>query len=179
MPPYPPLETTVQCLCGKVRLGVKSASSMRLVCFCKDCRGYYEHRREGNPSLPELEAGGGVDYTQVGPGDITVLSGQEHLRAARLRGPKGQPRVWAACCGTPLYSAGMSAMLYTFLVPEHKRGPVDFKIIGRDATGPVGEDVSKGVPWTWPFSMIGRLWGEKKTPVPFDAQTAEPEIVKL
>lgn len=152
---------------------------MRIVCYCHDCRGYYEFQRSKTPNLPELLPAGGVDYTQVGPGDIQVLEGAEWLKVAKLRSAKGMARVYASCCNTPLYSHGMSALLYTFLIPEEKRGPVDYKIIGRDATGPVDKDVYRSVPLSWPFAMIGRLWGEKKEPVPFDVKTAEPEILKL
>jgi hypothetical protein len=152
---------------------------MRLQCFCNDCRGYYQFRRSQNPELPDVGLGGFVDYTQVGPGDVEVLEGREWLRVAKLRSAKGQARVYASCCNTPLFSHGMSIMLYSFLIPEDKRGPVDWKIIGRDATGPIDKDVYRSVPLSWPFAMIGRLWSEKKEPVAFDVKAAEAEIVKL
>jgi hypothetical protein len=40
-----PLSFTARCRCGKVQVAVQTlerAPPLRLVCYCKDCRGYYE-----------------------------------------------------------------------------------------------------------------------------------------
>lgn len=35
------LRTNITCKCGAVKVAIDSPSALRLVCYCKDCRGYY------------------------------------------------------------------------------------------------------------------------------------------
>lgn len=41
-----PVRQAVQCKCGKVKLAIDSPSALRIVCYSKDYRGYYNTLNE-------------------------------------------------------------------------------------------------------------------------------------
>jgi hypothetical protein len=57
MPMPAAVSFTARCSCGKVQAAIQTlekAPPLRLVCYCKDCRGYYEtlNRIASEKSLP-------------------------------------------------------------------------------------------------------------------------------
>jgi len=64
MTQFPPLRQVVQCKCGKVKLSVNAPSALRLVCYSKDYRGYYntlndQAKAKGKASHAALDPWGG------------------------------------------------------------------------------------------------------------------------
>eukprot|EP00970_Alexandrium_tamarense_P012553 scaffold2953_cov190-Alexandrium_tamarense.AAC.12 len=133
----------VTCRCGKVKLAIDSPSALRFVCYCKDCRGYYNtlNRMSVNNSLPEaakLDPFGGVDVTQVYPSEIKVLEGNHDLiGTVVIRKKSPYHRSFAKCCNTPLFAIGQgtgAALLNSALVSEdNQTNDVRYRIIGRQA----------------------------------------------
>jgi hypothetical protein len=172
----PPLKQTVQCACGAVKLSIDSPSVLRLVCYCKDCRGYYNTlnanaKLEGKKPVALLDSWGGVDWTQLYPNEIKVEEGMEHLETRIIRKGSQQHRVYATCCYTPMFSLGQSmgsALLNTNLIPGEK-AEVRFRVIGRQALK--GENmpaISWSVPLSFPFVMMKRIHKDQATPAPVE-----------
>ena len=179
------VQQTVQCTCGKVKLQVNSPSVLRLVCYCKDCRGYYKtlnKEAEAHHHKPAamLDPFGGVDWTCMYPNEITVLQGKEHLKTCLIRPKSPIRRVYTTCCYTPMFNIGSSsALLNTNLILLDKEDKanlpdVRFRIIGRQAL-PASKDASLkkppmswSVPLSFPFVMIKRIKKEKMEPLPLD-----------
>jgi Family of unknown function (DUF6151) len=188
------LRQTVHCSCGKAQLVIDSPSALRLVCYCKDCRGYYNTlndmaRSEGKPPQATLDEWGGVDMTQIYPSEIKVVEGcQQHLTTCRIRDKSVQKLVYATCCDTPMVRIGASsALLNTNLLADENKADVRFRIMGRQApkeeapaTNTNNKDknnnkkpnVSWSVPFSFPFVMMGRIKKGLMTPEPLDTKDA-------
>ena len=171
----------VSCTCGKVQLAIDSPSALRLVCYCKDCRGYYNmlnHLHSHNHAV--LDPWGGVDYTQIYPSEIKVLKGQELIHTCLIRPKSPIRRVYASCCDTPLFTVGSnSALLNTHLLPNEEDKPdVRFRIIGRNSlNGPSGKpSMSWSVPLNWLWVMGMRIQRDKMEPVPVDI--SQPTVLE-
>ncbi|KAJ1536392.1 hypothetical protein HK096_011030, partial [Nowakowskiella sp. JEL0078] len=152
---------------------------MRIVCHCKDCRGYYNFlNNKSGDKLSPLEPCGGIDLTQIYNSELKIEQGKEYLKVLK-KTPGGLARVYASCCYTPIYSSGMVIIVNTNLIPINSRLPICFQIIGRDALKPhTINDLYSSVPWFWPFKMIGRLsaGNGKGIPEPFDLKSIEHEV---
>lgn len=186
------LRQTVNCTCGKVKLGIDSPSVLRLVCYCKDCRGYYNTinemaRNEGKEQVAKLDDWGGVDMTQIYPSEIKVVEGMEHLTTCRIREESKQKLVYSTCCYTPMFRiGGESALLNTNLIPdENNKADVRFRIVGRDAlkeeqsAAAAASDKKKArpnlswsIPFSFPFVMFRRVKKDLMTPEPLDTKDA-------
>jgi hypothetical protein len=172
----PPLKQTVQCTCGAVKLSINSPSILRLVCYCKDCRGYFNTLNEnaqlaGKNPVARLDAWGGVDLTQIYPDEIKVEEGMEHLETRIIREGSPMHRVFTTCCYTPMFSLGQgsgSALLNTNLISGEK-ADVRFRIIGRQALKRENRPaISWSVPLSFPFVMMKRTHKEQATPAPVE-----------
>lgn len=189
MVPLQALQRSVQCHCGQVQLAIVSPDVLRFVCYCKDCRGYYntlnDHCCQANKGTTttttekpaRLDFWGGVDYTQIYPSEITIVSGKEHIATSIIRKGSKINRFYASCCYTPLFSIGSSgaALLNSHLIPDDdvNKPDVRFRIIGRNAL--VNQDhvadrprMSWSVPLAWFWTMPGRLRKERVTPMPLE-----------
>ena len=65
-----PLRQVIQCKCGKVKLALDAPSALRIVCYSRDYRGYYQTLNDQavakkQPANAKLDAWGGVDLTQI------------------------------------------------------------------------------------------------------------------
>lgn len=175
----PPLKQAVQCTCGAVKLSIDSPSVLRLVCYCKDCRGYFNTlnanaKLAGKDPVAPLDTWGGVDWTQLYPNEIKVTEGADKLETRIIR--KGSPmhRVHTTCCYTPMFSLGQgmgSALLNTHLIDddEETKPDVRFRVIGRQALK--GENmprISWSVPLSFPFVMMKRIHKDQATPAPVE-----------
>jgi Family of unknown function (DUF6151) len=193
------LSFTSACHCGKVKASINTlpeAPPLRLVCYCKDCRGYYEtltknsgvcHTKIGKDLPSALDNWGGVDWTVVYPRDITILQGQEHLTTAKIRTNSNVRQVYTTCCHTPMFRFGGMSVLAntnTLAVPSTTSGsetpqpdlplPVTFRIIGRDAWK-VGVNPSQSkpsmswsVPFKWFYTMPFRIRSNLMEPMPLE-----------
>jgi Family of unknown function (DUF6151) len=192
------LRQTVHCSCGKAQLAIDSPSALRLVCYCKDCRGYYNTlndlaRSEGKPPQAQLDEWGGVDMTQIYPSEVKVVEGcHQYLTTCRIREKSVQKLVYATCCDTPMVRIGASsALLNTNLLTDENKGNVRFRIMGRMAPkveGPVATNnlddknknqhnnkkpkLSWSVPLSFPFVMMRRIKKDLMTPEPLDTKDA-------
>mmetsp|Transcript_6484 Transcript_6484/g.11927 ORF Transcript_6484/g.11927 Transcript_6484/m.11927 type:complete len:217 (+) Transcript_6484:75-725(+) len=193
-----PLAFRAQCQCGKVCSSIHSlekAPPLRLVCYCKDCRGYYETlnkvalsdpKTSANPSPAQLDNWGGVDWTAMYPRDITILQGQEFLATAKVRDSSSMRLVYTTCCYTPMFRFGALSVLVNsnLMVPEEDQNnlPVTFRIIGRDAwkngkAEAFKPSMSFSVPFKWFWTMPFRINKEYMEPMPLDLP--KPEDCKV
>jgi len=183
-----PVKQTIRCACGKVKLSVDSPSALRFVCYCKDCRGYYQALNSiRNKNNARLDAWGGVDHLQLYPSEIQIQQGRENVSLCKIRDKSPIVRAYASCCDTPLFVVGgMSAMLNANLVASETDKPeVKFRIIGRNAYKEAAGNVEAGekltrppmswsVPLAWFWTMPKRIQKDKMTPSPIpeaDAKT--------
>lgn len=95
----------ISCNCGKVKILIDSPSALRFVCYCRDCRGYYNtlNSQAIQNDLPEvhparLDPFGGVDVTQIYPDEIKLHNGQQHLRTVLIREKSPYHRTYCKSC---------------------------------------------------------------------------------
>jgi Family of unknown function (DUF6151) len=176
------ISQNVSCNCGKVHLAIESPSALRIVCYSKDYRGYYNtlnELAEKNKHKPAalLDPWGGVDLTQIYPSEIKITKGEELVKPGLIREKSPIRRVYATCCETPLFDIGGTgaAMLHTNLFQDEKAKPdVKFRIIGRDSLPGKEEanrkkpSMSRSIPLNWLWVMGGRVNKAKAEPSPLD-----------
>jgi len=180
---------TLTCRCGKVLFAVDSPDVLRLVCYCKDCRGYHQTLNAKalatnmKPAAP-LDNWGGVDWTHCYPSQITVLEGKEHLVTRVLHPKSSMYRVYSSCCHTPLFSLGQgtgSALVNTDLLRQESKPDVRFRIIGRQALDYKGDEkrpkMSWSVPLSWFWVMSKRINKDLTKPSPVDVDH-EPKVME-
>jgi hypothetical protein len=186
--PTLPLAFKTSCKCGKVCAAINALEKLpplRLVCYCKDCRGYFETLNriaasdpatKTNPSPAQLDNWGGVDWTAVYPRDITILQGQDLLATTKIREGSSMRQVYTTCCYTPLFRFGNLSVLANSNTLKPSEGqdeelPVSFRIIGRDAWKQGKESAEKpimsfSVPFKWFWTMPFRINKEYMQPMP-------------
>lgn len=169
------IRANIKCACGRVSLAIDSPSALRFVCYCKDCRGYYNTLnslalKDNLSEIPaKLDPFGGVDYNQIYPGEIKVLEGQDQLETCLIREKSPYHRTYCKSCYTPLYSVGQgmgAALLNSALLStEDQTNDVKFRIIGRQALKGDGTvkkpSMSWSVPFGWFFTMPKRVKSKK------------------
>jgi Family of unknown function (DUF6151) len=178
--PIQAIKANFHCQCGTVKGTIDSPSALRIVCYSKDCRGYYNALnalalKAGLPQAAVLDAFGGCDFTQIYPCEIKILEGQDQLDTRLIRKNSPIPRTYAKCCFTPLFSTGNTgaALLNSALVaPEDQKCEVKYRIIGRHALmgdGTVPKpSMSWSVPFGWFFTMPKRCQPDKAHPSPVE-----------
>jgi hypothetical protein len=175
-----PLRLSIQCNCGKVKATIQaleSAKPLRFICYCKDCRGYYNTLNGMAPSdapPAKLDAWGGVDWTSIFPRDIT--EGKDLLKTCLIRPESKMRQVYCGNCHTPIFRFGaMSVLMNTNLIQEEDQVPeVRFRIIGRDSLkGPDKPKMSWSVPFSWFWVMPKRIKKELMTPMPLELDEVE------
>lgn len=185
------IKANIQCHCGKVKGIIDSPSALRLVCYCKDCRGYYNtlNTLAAKMNLPEptpakLDAFGGADFTQIYPSEIKILEGGDQLETRKIRKKSPIHRTFANCCYTPLFSTGGTgaALLNSALISdEDQTCEVQYRIIGRQALKGDGSmmrpPMSWSVPFSWFFNMPKRCCKDKVLPSPVEIK--EDEEIKV
>lgn len=202
-----PLIFTAQCKCGKVKClihALDTSPPLRLVCYCQDCRGYYETlnrmadtkaavSKDSTPPAP-IDNWGGVDWTAMYPRDITISHGQEHLTTVKIREKSIMRQVHTTCCQTPMFRFGqMSALVNSHvLVPVAPEGvagdavvddkankntiPIQFRIVGRQGwkQGANSDLPKPQISYSIPFFRW--LW---TMPFRIDKKLMEPMPMKL
>lgn len=197
--PHPKLPLTFKatCKCGKVYASVSSLEKsppLRLVCYCKDCRGYFETlnrmasldpRTKSSPSPAVLDNWGGVDWTTIYPRDITVIQGQDLLATVKIREASVMRQLYSTCCYTPMFRFGNLGVLAnsSILEPTDSESqdtelPVSFRIIGRDAwredkEGARKPKMSSSVPFKWFWTMPFRINKGYMEPMPLELPNAK------
>lgn len=183
-----------RCNCGKVEVVVhtlEKSPPLRLVCYCKDCRGYYETLNriatdnKADSRFPEtlLDSWGGVDWTCLYPRDITVVKGQNLLTAVKIRESSPIRQVYSTCCYTPFFRFGsMSVLMNSQIMNPDESSvdlPVTFRIIGRDSWKKgIDSDQSRpamsySVPFKWFWTMPFRIRRAHMEPMPLDLPDAK------
>lgn len=184
------LKQIVTCRCGNVKVAIDSPDVLRLVCYCKDCRGYYQtlnrtaESEKKTPSAP-LDAWGGVDWTQCYPNEITVLQGKEQLATRVLHPKSSMYRVYTTCCFTPMFSLGQamgSALLNSHLIEDPNTMPdVRYRIIGRQALDGGEKNqrpkMSWSLPLSWCWVMFKRINKKRMNPSPIDLDK-KPDVLE-
>lgn len=187
------IRANISCTCGRVKIAIESPSALRFVCYCKDCRGYYNtlNSLATKNNLPvltpaKLDAFGGVDVTQIYPNEIKIVEGQDQLETCLIRDNSPYHRTYCKSCYTPLYSIGqgMGAALLNsnLLSADDQTNEVKFRIIGRNALKGDGSEkkprMSWSVPFGWFFTMPKRV-RSKKGVEPEPDQSIESKDLKI
>ena len=191
--PALPLAFKATCKCGKVCASINALEKsppLRLVCYCKDCRGYFETMNriaasdpatKNNPPPAQLDNWGGVDWTSIYPRDITILKDQDLLATTKIRESSPMRQVYTTCCYTPMFRFGNLSVLAnsnTLVPSEGQELPVTFRIIGRDAWKKGKDDAEKpkmsfSVPFKWFWTMCFRLKKDHMEPMPLELPATE------
>ena len=97
-PPY-----TSSCKCGQVRFEALAPPACNAVCYCTDCQaaGAALHAEMGcdNP----CEADGGTAYSTFIEKDWRCVSGEDKLKAHKLRPDSPTTRYVTSCCQSVMY----------------------------------------------------------------------------
>lgn len=136
----PTIECQLKCQCGKIEgtISAKKEDSIRIVCYCEDCRQYAKFIA-GLGNHPDTTIGqphGDSRVVQVCKSAVTITKGQELLGLAR-KGPPNPDnkkifmhRFYAKCCHVPLMNTvdflGFVGVFTDFLDANQKSfaGPV-------------------------------------------------------
>lgn len=173
-----PLRLSIQCKCGGVKAAIsslESATPLRFVCYCKDCRGYYNTLNGmagSDPPPAKLDAWGGVDWTSIYPRDIEVTEGKGLLKTCLIRPESKMRQVYCSRCYTPIFRFGsMSVLMNTDLIQEKEQVPdARFRIIGRDSLKGDKDKpkMSWSVPLSWFWVMPKRVKKDLMAPMPLE-----------
>lgn len=189
-----PLKFAVRCKCGKVGASIQAletAPPLRLVCYCKDCRGYFNALNhmaddEKKSHSAVIDKWGGVDWTFVYPHDIVITDGKEFLKTGKIRDKSSIRQVYSTCCLTPMFRFGAnSVLLNTDLIPMEAKPEVKYRIIGRQAVTPPQQEadearpkISWSVPFGWFWNMPKRIHKELMTPMPLEINEKDVTLLK-
>ncbi|GBG28929.1 Hypothetical Protein FCC1311_051502 [Hondaea fermentalgiana] len=109
----PRLKSALRCPCGKIRgtLETLAEDNVRLRCYCESCTMFAKWAEEQSKAKG-IEASG-LDESKVcakicmtRKANVTFESGVENLKLS-YRNPKSlTSRVYAACCGAPVFNTG-------------------------------------------------------------------------
>ena len=175
-PPPPPYIFSVHCKCGRVTANVTASqvSPMRFVCYCRSCRDYfhalnYMAEEEKRTHAAVIDKWGGVDWTLVHTHDIHITRGRKLLHATRFQPNLNIHHVFSTCCFTPMFRFGghsffrihfgsSLALLNTDLIHPEAKPAVSYRIIGRQALKPLGQDKGRPViSWSIPIDLLWKL----------------------
>ena len=102
----PVVQAKLKCRCGKIRgvISAKADDSVRLHCYCKDCRAYANCIAGLGDGKSEsmVYPCGESHLVQVCKSAVAIHQGKEHLKLARKSPNQGMFRYYASCCNTPI-----------------------------------------------------------------------------
>lgn len=129
----PMIRSELSCRCGRIRgtISAKREDSIRIYCYCEDCRQYARFIAQLGDRADETigKPHGDNRVVQVCKSAVTVREGRDLLRLAR-KGEKKEKQVfmhrfYAGCCHVPLFNTvdflGFVGVFVDFLDDEHKR----------------------------------------------------------
>ena len=179
-------------VCGTIQTLVDAPQPLRLVCYCKDCRGYYNtlntmaSRMATSSRFPPamIDEWGGVDWLCIYPRDIQIETGKAFLTTCKIRPTSPIKQVYSTCCYTPIFRFGsMSVLMNTHIMEPPKQHSltelpdVKFRIMGRQSL-PGSDQVDRqekkpNISWSipvfsWLWTMSKRVKAELMVPMPFD-----------
>ena len=153
-------KTQLSCSCGQVRLEVRAAPLISAECYCNSCREGAA-RMAALPGAPDVTNGaGGTPYVLYRKDRVSIVAGQDKLRAFRLKPASSTRRVIATCCNTPVFTefkGGHWLSLYADLWPDGTAPAMDVRTQTGDLPAQLQPDDS--VPsGGWPTTRFyGRL----------------------
>ncbi|KZN57857.1 hypothetical protein N474_07710 [Pseudoalteromonas luteoviolacea CPMOR-2] len=140
-----------QCDCGAVTGKVASQGAFfrnRVVCYCDDCQAFVNHLGHEKSLNPY----GGTDVFQVSASQVSITSGQEHLKCMKITA-KGVHRWYASCCNAPIGNTinakwPLVGFISTCIVEDLEKtvGPIKGSVFCKFANQPIPNEV-KG-PWS-------------------------------
>src|SRR5690606_22558689 len=98
------MTTQLTCRCGQVRLEVTGAPMVSAECCCNSCRRAAARFEQLPGAQPVLGPHGTVRYELYRKDRVRFVSGQEQMRAFRLKPNSPTRRVVAGCCNTPPFA---------------------------------------------------------------------------
>jgi len=121
-----PIPVNVSCACGEVKATIQATCPMRLVCYCDDCQAYAQWIQQERQNTPHnnkstsklVDEFGGTYVMHVFKSELKITSGEENLKVVtktRVR-KMSLMRIYASCCGTPLFNTVPSGTLISPMV---------------------------------------------------------------
>ncbi|ETV79594.1 hypothetical protein H257_06853 [Aphanomyces astaci] len=102
--PTPRVSCDIACSCGHIQGKVLAASTLHCICYCDDCQESKLHDKF--PNAPShVNENGGTHVILLFPSDVRITAGQDKLVQAKLKEHTTTCRVYASCCGTPIFNA--------------------------------------------------------------------------
>jgi hypothetical protein len=153
-------KTELRCRCGQLRIVAEAAPLISAECYCNSCREGAA-RMATLADAPDVTNGaGGTPYVLYRKDRLTIVAGQDRLRAFRLKPGSSTRRVIATCCNTPVFTefqGGHWLSLYAGLWPEGQVPAMDVRTQTGDL--PVEQRPDDSVPsGGWPTTKFyGRL----------------------
>ena len=148
----------IRCRCGTLRGELhRPASTMRAVCYCKDCRAWaHVLGRESDM----LDAAGGTAIVAAQPSSVRFTEGVDRLACASFS-KRGLLRWYASCCRTPMgntvrnpkqHFVGLARIALDPAPLPGEDGPPRIRLFTPAATKPV-----KATPVAMGISVVGIL----------------------
>eukprot|EP00980_Cylindrotheca_fusiformis_P000150 scaffold24_cov128-Cylindrotheca_fusiformis.AAC.23 len=106
----PVIECKLACPCGAIqgKICAKREDSLRVYCYCSDCRNYTTAVAEqgkgttATPTKKYIHSCGECHLVMVCKNALTIEKGQDKIKLARKRPDTGMHRYYAGCCQVPL-----------------------------------------------------------------------------
>jgi hypothetical protein len=183
------IEAKLSCQCGAIqgKVCAKREDSMRLYCYCNDCRGFTNAiaaiKHGAKNSKPKVDSSGACRLVLVSKNAVTIDQGKENMKLARKSADEGGMfRYYAGCCNVPLMNTADSigfVGVYDDILDEKKTDEFDGPLgrVEHEATklpiiDPIPtmsdarfmEIVKQHAPWTksgpFDYSLTPIYWGE-------------------
>jgi len=126
-PKRKPIPCTVSCACREVSASIQATCPMRLVCYCGDCQDYVQWLQRERQHAPYnsssthrnlVDEFGGTHVVHVFKCEIIIISGAQNLKVVTKERLTSMSlmRIYASCCGTPLFNTVRSGTLVSPMV---------------------------------------------------------------
>lgn len=155
------VRTRARCACGKVTLALTGRPIVSVVCYCDDCQAAARRIEALTNAPPVAEPDGGSALLLYRKDRMSVVDGDQLLRADKLKPGSATNRMIATCCNTALFIGFDRGPHWVSVFRSRLAGdrpPIDMSIQTRfrRVDAPALPDRPPHYA-TYPFGLLGKL----------------------
>lgn len=130
-----PSSCSLRCKCGHLTLPAVGQPILTVSCYCSSCQ---EAARRLSPADTSRMVGrdGGTPFVLYRKDRVDFSGSKDALREYRLTPKSPTRRVFASCCGAPMFlefQNGHWVSVYSSRLPEAQRPPIAMRVVTADA----------------------------------------------
>ncbi|RHY21185.1 hypothetical protein DYB36_004217 [Aphanomyces astaci] len=179
--PTPRVSCDIACSCGHIQGKVLAASTLHCICYCDDCQDLASKLHDKFPNAPShVNDNGGTHVILLFPSDVRITAGQDKLVQAKLKEHTTTRRVYASCCGTPVFNATTKNLpflaVHLAAIPDKSVGTAQFHVWTKFARGAVPGGATT-LPPTLNLKILFRLLLNRTKKLPHPVDVRQPAAV--